>query len=148
MEFGSKEGLFQECINNFVLETKKDLKNILTRPPLGMKNIETFFRNRIVYASSDDCIGCLLINTAIEKELLEAEAFELAQKHIFDYENLFYRCLEAAKADGDIPEDKDCRILAKYLMNFLAGLMVIGKTKQKLESLETLLEMTFATIKN
>ena len=82
MEFGSKEGLFQECINNFVLETKKDLKNILTRPPLGMKNIETFFRNRIVYASSDDCIGCLLINTAIEKELLEAEAFELAQKHI------------------------------------------------------------------
>ena len=146
-EFGSKDGLFQECINNYVLETKKDLKHILTRPPIGMKNIEEFFYNRISYAASEDCIGCFLINTAIEKELIELEAFDLANKYILDHQELFYRCLKAAQAKGEIPKGKNCRILAKYLLTFLAGLMVIGKTKQKRESLETMLEMVFTTIK-
>ena len=51
-EFGDKEGLFLLCIDQYVNKSIKVLSEILTKKPLGLGNIETFFDNRVNYAAS------------------------------------------------------------------------------------------------
>ena len=146
-EFGNKEGLFRECIDNFALRMNKEMIAILTKQPLGLKNLEEFFRMEIDYASSCECPGCMMVNSLIEKELLEEEAFIQVEKHLSRNEELFYKCLAAAQINGDIAPEKDCRILAGFLFTFSHGMMVRSKTSPSKESLEELVKLAFSTIK-
>ena len=146
-EFGSKEGLFRECIDNFALRTNKELNVILTRQPLGLQNIEEFFRNRIDYASSHECRGCMIVNSAIEKELIKEKAFGQVQNHISRLEEVFCQCLAAAQANGEIDPENDCQALSVYLSTFVAGMMVKSKANPNKESLEAQVELALSTIK-
>lgn len=147
-EFGSKEGLFRECINNYVLNLNKEANSILNRQPLGLRNIEEFFHNRIDYASSCDCNGCMVVNTAIEKEVIDEEAFDLVQKYLSRHEDAFKQCLEAAQAIGEIPTGKDCKALAGYLLTFATGMMVMSKTGPSRKTLEARVEAALSVVKN
>ena len=49
------------------------MSDILTKKPLGLSNIEAFFDNRVNYAASEDCKGCLIVNSVTEKEILSEE---------------------------------------------------------------------------
>lgn len=146
-EFDSKESLFRECIDNYVLRLNKEASTILNHHPLGMKNIVAFFRNRINYASSCDCCGCLVVNTAIEKELIDEAAFEQIKKYLSRHEESFLRCLEAAQANGEIAAGKNCRVLASYLLTFSTGMMAMSKTGPSREALEDLVEVALSSIK-
>ncbi|MEE8368732.1 MAG: TetR/AcrR family transcriptional regulator, partial [Thermoanaerobaculia bacterium] len=127
-EFGDKEGLFAACLDHFVYETTSDVAALLVREPLGFQNIETFFRNRVDYVCGPRFKGCLLVKSAIEQGVLDVEARRKLQSFLADSESSFYECLEAAQQQGEIPQDSDCRTLAKYLMCFLEGVMVLGQT--------------------
>jgi TetR/AcrR family transcriptional repressor of nem operon len=146
-EFGSKEGLFLECIDNYVQRLNNEVNKIMNRKPLGLQNIEAFFRNRIDYASSHECCGCMMVNSAIEKELLEEEAFNQVQKNMAHHEDVFYQCLATAQANGELDPEKDCHILASYLYTFATGIMVRSKTNPSKESLEAQVEIALSTIK-
>ncbi len=147
-EFGNKENLFRECIQNFILNLNKEANSILTRPPLGLENIEAFFTNRINYASSHDCKGCMVINAAIEKELVPPDAFHMIQKALAGHEEAFHQCLEAAREKGEIPPGKDCGTLAGYLMTFSAGMMVMCKTEPEKAALAASVEVALTVVKN
>jgi len=58
-EFGDKERLFLLCIDEYVNKSIKVLRDILTKKPLGLSNIEKLFANRVDYAATKDCKGCL-----------------------------------------------------------------------------------------
>ena len=147
-EFGSKEGLFRECIDNYYLKTFKESKAVLVKHPLGLQNIEAFFRLAIDHASSSESPGCMMVNSAIEKELLEEEAFIQVKKNLSRIEELFYQCLAAAQTNGEIAPEKDCRTLAGFLFTFSNGLMVRSKASPSKESLEALVGMALSTIKS
>ena len=68
-EFGDKDGLFLACLDHFVNETTKDQSALLRHKPLGVHNIEAFFRNRVEYVSSREFKGCLIVKSAIEVPL-------------------------------------------------------------------------------
>lgn len=146
-EFGNKEGIYLECLNTYSQKLQNHVVEILTSEPLGFKNIENFLRNRIEYALSKDCKGCLLINSTVEKELLQIEAFELTQEYLFGVESLITKCFEAAQTNNEISKHNNPKILAKYVLSFNAGLMVIGKTEQKKETLDAMLEIVLNTLK-
>lgn len=135
-EFGNKDGLFLACIEHYAKETTKDIFAILQQQPLGFHNIESYFHYIIDSASSSKYNACLLINTAIEKEVLSDEINDLTQKYLSLQEEAFYNCLEAAQRNGEIPKDKNIEMLAKYLMCFLEGINVMGKTGPTKKSLE------------
>jgi TetR/AcrR family transcriptional repressor of nem operon len=146
-EFGSKDSLFRECIDNYALRTNREINVILTQQPLGLQNIEAFFHNRIDYASSNECRGCMIVNSTIEKKLIKEEAFGQVQKYLSHYEEVFFQCLKAAQANGEIDPENDCRALSGYLSTFVAGMMVKSKTNPNKESLEELVELVLSTIK-
>lgn len=147
-EFGSKEKLFEECIRNYILRINREAVIILNRTPLGLANIEDFLANRIDYASSVDCHGCMIINSAIEKELIDASAFEMVKAALSSLEDAIYSCLEAARSDGEIPGDKDCRTLASFLSTLTAGIMVKSKTEPDRKVLAASVDSALSIVKN
>lgn len=147
-EFGSKEGLFLACIDHYAKETTKDLAVILTKQPMGFHNIESYFQNRIDYLSTANNDSCLLVNSAIEKDALSDEINARVQKYLSLHEQAFYACLEAAQRSGEVPEYKDIKMLAGYLMCFLDGLNVMGKTGPDKKSLERLVNEVLSHIRN
>ena len=147
-EFGDKDGLFLECLDHFVYETTKDIGVLLKRRPLGFQNIEIFFRDRVDYVASRKFKGCLLVKSAIEKELLNEDAKKKIQFFLTLTEKAFYECLHAALQRGEIHKDKDCQMLAKYLMCFLEGLMVMGQTTSSKRDLKGVVETVLSTVKH
>ncbi|MCG8634337.1 MAG: TetR/AcrR family transcriptional regulator [Desulfobacterales bacterium] len=147
-EFGSKQNLFRECLRNYIVNLNREANTILNRHPQGLSNIEDFFANRIDYASSCGCNGCMVINAAIEKELIDPGAFDMVQKALSGHEDAFFACLAAARSSGEIPEDKDCRVLAGFLMTFSAGMMVMCKTEPEKTALAESVETALSAVKD
>ena len=147
-EFGDKDGLFLACIDHYVNTTTNHLMAILQASPRGLNNIGAFFRDRVDYASSGSCHGCLLVNTVIAIGVLGPDASAKARAYLNLMEEEFYACLMAAQSMRHIPGDKDCRVLAKYLTCFLDGLMVMGKENQGRDALERVVQVALAVITN
>jgi len=145
-EFENKEGLFLACIDHYVNISTKDLINILTKSPLGIGNIKAFFKNRIEYATSVEFDGCLLINTAIEGEVLDDKINTVVNNELLGQKTILHSCLTAAQINGEIPIEKDCEKLADYLMCFLEGLMVVGKTNPTKQSLNNIVNTVMESI--
>ena len=145
-EFSNKDGLFLACLDHYAKETTKEISAIIQKQPLGFRNIELFFRNRIDSASSGKFNACLLINSAIEKEVLNDEINDRTRKYLSLQKESFYNCLEAAQKNGEIPNHKDIELLADYLMCFLEGINVMGKTGPTKKSLELLINEVLSNI--
>lgn len=146
-EFGNKEGLFRECIDNYTMRLNREGLGILTQLPLGLQNIEAFFLRLVDRASSCDSPGCLLVNSAIEKELLEEEAFIKVKKNLARIEELFFQCLTAAQTNDQIAQEKDCRILAAFLFTVANGMAVQSKTGRSKETLASMVDVALSTLK-
>jgi len=145
-EFKSKEGLFLACIDNYVNKSTKSIADILAEKPLGIRNIKAFFENRIEYASSGECDGCLLVNTAVEGKTLNDKLNKIVNNNLHGQRTIFYECLRAAQENGEIPKEKDCKMLADYLMCFLEGLMVMGKTNPTKKSVNKIMDTVMQVI--
>jgi len=137
-EFENKEGLFLACIDHYVDKSTRFIADILTEKPLGLGNIKAFLKNRIEYASSGECDGCLLINTTVENKTLDDKLNKIVNNKLHGQKTMLHVCLAAAQKNGEIPKEKDCEILADYLMCFLEGLMIVGKTNPTKESLDNI----------
>ncbi len=145
-EFENKEGLFLACIDNYVNKTTNLLVGILTEEPLGIGNIKAFFENRIEYASSGECDGCLLVNTAVENKTLDDKLNKIVNKNLNEQKKMFLTCLHAAQENGEISKEKDCKMFADYLMCFLEGLMVMGKTNPTKKSVNKIMDTVIQAI--
>jgi peroxiredoxin/AcrR family transcriptional regulator len=99
-EFGNKEGLFLACIENYVWKSNREPALLLEKQPLGFSNIEAFFGNRVEYLISDECKGCMLVNTAIEQEVLGDEINKRTLNYLAETEKAFLKCLQAAQQKG------------------------------------------------
>lgn len=146
-EFGSKEGLFRECIDNFAFKFNKEPIRLLSREPLGMANIEAFFTNRVDFATSCHCPGCFLVNTTVERDLIDGGAFQLAKEYLGGSEQLFQKNLQAATQRGEISIKNDCAKLAAYLLTVITGIMVLAKTEPDKEALTATVKVALSTIK-
>jgi len=114
---------------------------------LGFENIEAFLRNRVEYTGCSSFKGCLIVKSAIDQEMLTARARKKVQSYLAGNETAFYDCLIAAKAAGEIRKNSDCRTLAKFLMCFLEGMMVMGQTNPTTKELERVLDKVLLTVK-
>ncbi|MHC4071345.1 MAG: TetR/AcrR family transcriptional regulator [Planctomycetota bacterium] len=129
-EFGNKDGLFLACLDYYAKETTKEQTAIIHKQPLGFKNIELYFHY-----------------TAVEKEGLNDQINDLTRKYLSLQERAFYDCLRAAQKTGEISKHKDIEMLAKYLMCFLEGINVMGKTNSTKRSLQLLVNEVLSRVK-
>jgi len=147
-EFGDKEGLFLASLDHYAKESNKELGEVLTRKPLGLSNLEAFFDNRVEYAASPECKGCLLVNSVTEDEILSDKINDKIQSMLAAHEGLFYDCLLAAQKKGEISKAKDCKVLASYLSCFLRGLINFGRSDTNKAALRKMTDVALLAIKN
>lgn len=146
-EFGNKEGLFCQCIDNYVQNIYREFGYVLRRQPLGLSNIEDFFRQRIDYAFSGKGDGCLLVTTVLEKEQTGGVLLDRVQHHWTLQKADFELCITAAQKNRDIPKDKNPRELANQLFCILIGMVVMMKSGSGRESIELILNTAMADLK-
>ncbi|MEH0021874.1 MAG: TetR/AcrR family transcriptional regulator [Desulfobacter sp.] len=145
-EFGSKAGLFEECIEHYWRKVVQELLEILRKKPLGITNIRAFFENRIDYICSKDFKSCLFVKTTLEKELVQVKAIEQIQKRNQIYGNAFIDCLNAAIKSGELPENTDPEFLTQYLLHFLSGMLVMGKPEKGKTEARKLIDFVISSI--
>ena len=127
-EFGNKDKLFLACIDYFLLN-HCFVEEILSKEPLGLKNIETFFEYKVRSFYSEAGKGCLIFNSLDEKDTLSKSANVKIDNFISKVKVLFRHCLNAAQEKKEISRDKDCEALANYLSCFTFGLVNLRMKK-------------------
>lgn len=148
MEFGNKAGLFHECIDHYAAMLNKDVLSILNRQPPGLDNIRDFFLNRLDYACSKNSHGCMIVNTAGEKEHIDEQALCRVNIYMGGLKEAFLACLAAARKEGKIKPGQDCDVLANLLLHLTAGLMILCKTDADRDSLEAMVELVMEVLRS
>src|SRR6202167_2999302 len=113
-EFRDKEDLFVACLRHYLESQGK--RGLLTKEPLGWKNVETFLKNGPL--SKGDQQGCFSVNSMREFAILPNEAYGAVTENRALLERLLTMNIEAEK-----PRMAPSAI-AEMVLSFFSGLCI------------------------
>jgi AcrR family transcriptional regulator len=113
-EFRDKEDLFVACLRQYLESQKK--RGLLTKEPLGWKNIETFLKNGPLNKGEEQ--GCFSVNSMREFAILPDEAYAVVTEN----RTLLQRLL-AMNIEAEEPNMAPSAI-AEMVLSFFSGLCI------------------------
>lgn len=131
-EFGGKEGLFEEAIEQYLSEIQKTGET-LQRQPLGLENILEYLHQLV---RSDFAYGCFMVNTLMQKNVIQERINNKIESFVTASEQALLENLLAAQTNGEIDKDLDAAALAKLLVVFDIGMVtfnILGPSAQDKE---------------
>src|ERR1700678_2626695 len=137
-EFRDKEDLFVACLRHYLESQGK--RGLLTREPLGWKNVETFLRNGPLNKGEQQ--GCFAINSMREFAILPDEAYGAITENRALLQHLLAMNIEAEKpkmASSDI---------AELVLSFFSGLCIERNLKSAKASSTRKIESFMTALRN
>ncbi|MEU8679116.1 TetR family transcriptional regulator [Streptomyces sp. NPDC048560] len=127
--FGNKHELYLKAVDRYSEERDPLLLTELSQPGPALPAVRATVRRFASEAASPDgrLNGCLITNTAAElapHDPAAARRVEVSWEH---FETLLRSALVRARAQGELPEDRDPRALAHLLLVLLQGIRIVGK---------------------
>ena len=113
-EFRDKEDLFVACLRHYL--EKQGKRGLLSKEPLGWKNIETFLKNGPL--NSGEQQGCFSINSMREFAVLPSEAYSAVTENRALLLRLLAMNIEAEKPRMAASE------VAEMVLSFFSGLCI------------------------
>jgi AcrR family transcriptional regulator len=113
-EFRDKEDLFVACLRHY-LESQEE-RGLLTKEPLGWKNVETFLKNGPL--NTGELQGCFSVNSMREFAILPDEAYGAVTENRALLQRLLAMNIEAEK-----PRMAPSAI-AEMVLSFFSGLCI------------------------
>ena len=113
-EFRDKEDLFVECLRHYLESQGK--RGLLTKEPLGWKNVETFLKNGPL--NNGEQQGCFSVNSMREFAILPDEAYAVVTEN----RALLQRRL-AMNIEAEKPRMAPSAI-AEMVLSFFSGLCI------------------------
>jgi AcrR family transcriptional regulator len=113
-EFRDKEDLFVACLRHYLQSQGK--RGLLTKEPLGWKNVETFLKNGPLNKGEQQ--GCFSVNSMREFAILPEEAYGVVTENRALLERLLALNIEAEK-----PRMAPSAI-AEMVLSFFSGLCI------------------------
>jgi TetR/AcrR family transcriptional regulator, copper-responsive repressor len=113
-EFRDKEDLFVACLRHYLESQEK--RGLLTREPLGWKNVEAFLTNGPL--SKGERQGCFSVNSMREVAILPDEAYGVVMENRAQLERILALNIEAEKP-GMAPS-----AIAEMVLSFFSGLCI------------------------
>ncbi len=133
--FGDKHALFLAALDRFEEARTGWIGETLEGS--GLDGIEEVFRRTVEgMTGSGPRRGCLLANTAVELAPRDPEVAEKISRHVRRTEEAFAGALVCAQETGEIPEERDPRALARFLVSNLHGLRVLARAGTDRRTLE------------
>jgi TetR/AcrR family transcriptional repressor of nem operon len=133
--FGDKHALFLAALDRFEESRMGWIGEALAGS--GLEGIEEVFRRTVEgMTGSEPRRGCLLANTAVELAPRDPEVAEKISRFVSRAEEAFAGALARAQEAGEIPEERDRRALARFLVSNLHGLRVLARAGTDRRTLE------------
>jgi AcrR family transcriptional regulator len=122
-EFGGKAGLYEAALERFLGFLIGQYREVLTRQPMGLENIEANLRG-LQYGSQ--YYGCFMLNTLTQKDTVPEAAFQRAVDAAGEIEALYLANLVSAAARGQVGQSANLAGLGKMLQTLDQGLHIQG----------------------
>jgi TetR/AcrR family transcriptional repressor of nem operon len=126
--YGSKHQLYLRALERYVRDRDAAVVERLSQPgpvlPAVRGLVESYAEES---AGAAGRLGCLVVNAAIERLPQDEAATRLVQSSWDTVEVALTAALTRARAQGELPPEKDPRALARFLLVVLQGLRVLGK---------------------
>jgi TetR/AcrR family transcriptional repressor of nem operon len=145
--FGDKRALFSKALERYAARSMRERIERLERQEAPKAAIAAFFRELIARSLSDpDRRGCLIVNSALEVAPHDSALRAVIASYLAEIEGFFRRCLERARADGDIAESVNPRDAARLLLGLVLGLRVAARAKPERALLEGMVRPALALL--
>src|ERR1700724_3723984 len=113
-EFLDKEDLFVACLRHYLESQGK--RGLLTKEPLGWKNVETFLKNGPLNKGEQQ--GCFSVNSMREFAILPDEAYGVITENRALLQRLISMNIEAEKPK------MAASVIAEIVLSFFSGLCI------------------------
>ncbi|MHC4955181.1 MAG: TetR/AcrR family transcriptional regulator [Planctomycetota bacterium] len=125
--FGDKRTLFLEALHHYVNTRIAMMTDVLNGPGSPLANIRSTIAFYEKHNTSNNGLGCLLVNSMAEfgsdDAGLEEPIKTLMKKLEIGYRHTFQR----AKKAGEIRADADPRALARSMVSMVCGVCLMGR---------------------
>src|ERR1700679_2936382 len=118
-EFRDKEDLFVACLRHYLESQGK--RGLLTKKPLGWKNVETFLKNGPL--NKGEQLGCFSVNSMREFAILPDEAYGVVTENRALLQRLLTMNIEAEKPK------MAASTIAEMVLSFFSGLCIESNLK-------------------
>ena len=139
--YDDKQGLFDACLGNYLQKYLMMqigfLKN--NRGVAGIRQIFSAFEFR------NDFIGCLYVNTAMEKHVLQASSLQIVKNYYNTLKNQVIVNLEQAREDGDFTGDS--MAVSLTLLCLAQGINVSGHLNSSDRDCKLIVETILTLVK-
>jgi TetR/AcrR family transcriptional regulator, transcriptional repressor for nem operon len=126
--FGGKHQLYVKALDRYVQERDSRLVEALSQPGPALPAVSA-----LVGGYSDESLGdphrrgCMVVNAAVELMARDPQAARRVESSWDTLETALTSALTRARAQGEIPGEKDPRALARLLLVVLQGMRVLGR---------------------
>ncbi|MFF9277923.1 TetR/AcrR family transcriptional regulator [Streptomyces griseosporeus] len=127
--YGNKRDLYLKALDRYGELRCSPLTRELSAPGPALPAVRAVVR-RFAAEAADEASrarGCLVTNTAAELAPHDSAAARRVESSWTHLETLLHSALLRAQAQGELPEERDPRALARMLLVLLQGLRVVGK---------------------
>ncbi|MFI8822628.1 TetR/AcrR family transcriptional regulator [Streptomyces sp. NPDC053431] len=127
--FGSKHELYLKALERYLETRDPRIMAELSAPGPALPAVRALVRRFAAEAGTDGLrqCGCLVTNSAAELAPHDAAVARRVELSWEQVETLLHSALSRARAQGELPADRDPRALARMLLVLLQGLRVVGK---------------------
>ncbi|MFJ9339039.1 TetR/AcrR family transcriptional regulator [Streptomyces sp. NPDC101733] len=127
--FGTKRELYLRSLDRYSEARHLELLAQLSRPGPALPAVRELLRRFAVEAGTPEerSIGCFLTNTAAELAPHDPGAARRVESGWDRLETLLHSALVRAQGQGELPEERDPRTLARMLLVLMQGIRVVGK---------------------
>ncbi|MFF3642212.1 TetR/AcrR family transcriptional regulator [Streptomyces sp. NPDC002564] len=130
--FGNKHDLYLKALERYGELQKPLLLAELAAPGPALPAVRAVVRRFGAESTAEEgrLTGCFITNTATELAPHDAAAARCVERSWDHIETLLHSALVRARAQGELPADRDPLTLARMLLVVMQGLRVVGKASR------------------
>ena len=126
--FGDKHALYLKALDRYVERRDPAVVERLSGAGSPLAAVRAFLESYASEIAADDQHrGCMVVNTAVERVPVDAEAALRVRSSWQTLEVALTAALSRARAEGELGAGADPRALARFLVVVLQGMRVVGK---------------------
>jgi TetR/AcrR family transcriptional repressor of nem operon len=125
--FGSKRELYLRALERYSEQQDPERLNELSQPGPVLPAVRALVLRYAQAGEEDRKRGCFVTNTAVELAPHDPVAARRVQASLDCLETALTAALLRARAQGELPADREPRALARMLVVLLQGIRVVGK---------------------
>lgn len=145
--FGDKHDLFVKVMELYASTVINMLLGPMETPEASVPEIRRYFDYLLLNSkSSQEKVGCLIGNTAMEMVQTDEAIANRIDRHFARMRGAFLNALQNAAQRGEISSDMDVEAYADYLVGIAVGYLVCIRAKMSQKALQHFIKVALVAI--